>query len=644
MAKKNRKKPRRNRGAFWVTLAVVIGCFLVAWWIWPGLYSVSPRLNFVLIEKNNDLVKLISGEVIHLHPEDRIKITEVSTSITFNIGVRLACTGLDVEALTFQKLPLESLLSKEDLYRSNTFRVFVKQDNRELGYIDLVVEPYVEDWLDKAARTIDPKRRLSVLEEAHTFAPQDEQIRDRLLQEYKAQGKWAQAASILEAMASKKPEEKTLLELLDVYGTMGNKDGMISVLQRLLKQKPEAVELRLRLAAVLEKAKRTGEAIQAYEASLPGVEKKDKPAIYKTIGYLYTQIQSPEKAIGAYLKALELDKKDVNLYYNLATLYERTGNKEKADQFLMQAVSLKPNDLENRFVLAQALFQKGNLQDAERLLKEILDKDPKSTKALLLLVSVLDKQGDKKRLKEAYKKLLALDPGNETVIYNLGVLEYETGQWAESIPYFEKYLKSHQNDAEVHGFLFDLYRKEKHEDLAFTEAKALTTLKPQEMEPYRYLFDYATARGDYQGIIPFLEKGVKSRPADMELRQFLIVAFLKTGKDDLAMDQLSALAKERPKDVNILLQLATLQEKEGHNKDALETYRKILKLAPGNKEALEASLSLMLEQARLDEAQGRIKEAQQMYKKILDIAPDNQEAGEAYLRLRIKGLPVEKQE
>jgi tetratricopeptide (TPR) repeat protein len=644
LAKRNRKKPGRSRAPFWVTLALIVGCFLVVWWIWPGLNSVPPRLNFVLMEKNDDLVKLLNGETIQLHPQDRIKITEVSTNIHFNLGVRLACAGLDVEALTFDKLPLASLLSNEAMYRSNTFRVFVKEHNRELGYVDLTVEPYVEDWLDKAARTIDPKRRLSVLEEAHAFAPQDQQIRDKLLQEYKTQAKWAQAASLLEGMASSKPEEKTLLELLDIYETLSKTDGVISVLQRLLKLNPDAVELRLKLAAVLEKTKRTGEAIQAYEASLAGVKEKDKPAIYKTIGYLYTQNQSPEKAIGAYLKALELDKKDVNLYYNLATLYERTGNKEKADQFLMQAVSLRPDDLENRFDLAQTLLQKGNLREAESLIDEVIDKEPKSTKALLLLVNILDKQGDRKRLKEVYEKLLTLDPGNETVIYNLGVLEYETGQGAKSIPYFEKYLKSHPNDAEVHGFLFDLYRKEKHEDLALAEAKTLTTLKPQEVEPFRYLFDYAAARGDYQTVIPILEKGVKSHPADMELRQALVLALLKTGKEDLAMEHLGALAKEKPKDVSILLQLATLQAKGERYKDALDTYEKILEVSPGNKEAREARLALMLQQARLEEGKGRIKEAQQWYKKILDIAPDNEDAAEAYLRLRIERMPVEKEE
>jgi tetratricopeptide (TPR) repeat protein len=641
LVKRNRKKPRRSRAAFWVTLAVVFGIFLVVWWIWPGLYNVSPRLNYILIEKNGDFIKLLNGEAVHLHLQDRVKIAEISTSVTFNIGIRLTCANLDIEALTFEKLPIASLISKEARYQSNTYRIFIKQDNRELGYIDLTVEPYVEDWLDKAARAIDPDLRLSILEQARAFAPDDEQIRDRLLQEYKALKKWAKAAALLEEIVSKKTDEKRLAELLEVYETMADTQGVISVLRRLIKENPEDVQLRLRLAEVLEKAKRPQEAVKEYEAALKGLEEKDKVAIYKTLGYLYTQMNSFEKAIGAYLKALELDKKDVNLYYNLATLYEKTGNKEKADQFLMQAVSLKPEDVENRLELAEALLQKGNLQEAEKLLKEVLQKDPKSTKALLLMVNVLDKQGDKKKLKEVYEKLLAQDPDNETVLYNLGVLEYETGQWARSIPYFEKYLKSHPNDLQVHEFLFDLYKKEKRDDLAFKEAQTLITLKPDHADSYRYAFEYAHARGNYQSVIPLLEKAVKVRPADMELRQYLVLAYLKTGKEDLATEQLSVMTKEKPKDVSILLQLATLQEKQGKYEEALETYERVLAISPENKEAGEARLSLMLRKARLEERQGNIKEAVSLYKKILDAAPGNEEAAEAYLRLRIQAVEKE---
>lgn len=641
MVKRNRKKPRQSRAAFWVTLACVFGMFLVIWWIWPGLYSASPRLNHILLEKNGDLVKLLNGEAVRLHPQDRVKIAEISTSVTFNIGVRLTCAGLDIEALTFEKLPVASLISKESRYRSNTYRVFVKQGNQELGYVDVTVEPYVEDWLDKAARAIDPDLRLSTLEQARAFAPEDEQIRDRLLQEYKAQKKWSKAAALLEETLSKESDEKRLAELLEVYEAMAHTEGVISVLRRLLKENPDDVQLRLRLAEILEKAKRPQEAVKEYEASLKGLGEKDRIAICKTLGYLYAQMGSFDKAIGAYLKALELDEKDVNLYYNLATLYEKTGNKDKADQFLMQAVRLKPEDLENRLDLAQALLQKGNLQEAEKLLKEVLQKDPKSTKALLLMVKVLEKQNDKETLKGIYERLLALDPDNETVVYNLGVLEYETGQWARSIPHFEKYLKSHPNDVQVHEFLLDLYKKEKMEDPAFREAQALITLKPDRADPYRYAFEYAHSRGNYQSVIPLLEKGVKARPADMELRQFLVLAYLKTGKDDLAVEQLGVMAREKPKDVNVLHQLAALQEKQGKYEEALETHERILEISPQNKEAGEARLSLLLRMARREERQGRIKEAVSLYKKILDAAPGHEEAAEAYLRLRIEAVEKE---
>jgi tetratricopeptide (TPR) repeat protein len=636
LVKKKRKKPGQRKTAFWVTLALLIGVFLAAWWIWPGLYKASPRLNFILLEKNGDFIKLLNGEALRLHPQDRIKIAGISTSITFNVGVRLTAAGLDIEALIHEELPIASLIPPEARYRSNIYRAFVKQNNRELGYVDLVVEPFVEDWLDRAARAIDPALRLSVLEEALAFAPEEEQIRERLLQEYKTQKKWAKAASLLEEALRRKADERRLIELLTVYETMADSEGVISVIQRLIKENPEDAGLRLRLAEVLEKAGKLREAIKEYEASLDLVE--EKLPLYKILGYLHTQTNAPRKAIEAYLKAVELNGKDVNLYYNLATLYEGIGEKEKAAQYLLQAVSLKPDDLKNRLDLAEALLEKGRIVEAEKLLKEVLDKDPKSVKALLLMITLLDKQGDKKKLRDAYEKLLVLDPGNETIIFNLGVLEYESGQWTKSISYFESYLKSRPDDLDVHGFLFDLYKKAKLDDQAFRTAKALIMLKPDDPAPYFFVFEYAHSRGDYQSVLPLLEKGVKARPGDIDLRGFFVLALLKTGKEDLAMEHLEAMAREKPKDVDILLQLATLQEKQDKSEAALENYEKILALSPNHKEAGQGRISLLLQKARIEERQGRSKEAMGLYRKILDSAPGHEEAAEAYLRLRIRVL------
>ncbi len=581
-----------------VTLLLVVGAFCFVWWIWPGLYNASPQFNFILLEKNADRLRLLKGDTLQFHPQDQVRILAVSTNIPFNVGVRLSAVGMDVEALTYDKIQLASLFPKETLLQKHSVRVWVKEKNRELGYVDLVIEPYVEDWIDKAERTIDPEKRIALLEEARHLTPQDNKIRERLIQEYRAVTKWPQAAELLEEMVKEKPEEQKFFELYEVYESMKDSDGAVSVLRRLLRKTPDDAELRLRLARTLEKAKKLPDAIREYETALPRLDPKDKLAVYKTLGFLYTETTDQDKAIASYLKAAELDKKDVNLYYNLATLYEKAGDKEKANQFLAQAVALQPEDLESRLNLAESLLNKGALDEAQAYLDEVLRRKPDSLRALMLLIQIADKRGDKKMLKDLYERANVLLPDNEVVLYNLAVIEYEAGDWAKSLSHFEKYSKNHPKDAETLRFHFDLYRKVKKEDSAFATAKALLSLNAGDPAPYPFVFEYLNGRNDFKQMAEIMETGVQARPENVELRQYLVFALLKLGREDEAAVQLSQLAALKPKDVNLLLQLARLQESQGNAKEAMETYRKIVEISPGHQEAEEAYLRLRLKELR----------------------------------------------
>jgi len=598
LEKRKSRRPRRNRTAFAVTLLLVMGAFCFVWWIWPGLYNVSPQFNFLTLEKNRERLKLLKGETLRLHPQDQVKILTVSTNITLNVGVRLVAGEMDVEALTYDKVQLATLFPKETLLQKHNVRVMVKEKNRDLGYVDLVIEPYVEDWLDQVERTIDPDRRIAILEEARHMAPQDNKIRERLIQEYRSVKKWPQAAKILEEMVKEKPEEQQLFDLYEVYESMKDSDGSVSVLRRLLQKTPDDAELRLRLARTLEKAKKLPEAVREYEAVLSRLEPKDKLAVYKTLGFLYTETADQDKAIASYLKAAELDKKDVNLYYNLATLYEKRGDKDKANQFLAQAVALQPEDIESRLSLAETLFNKRNLDEAQIYLDEVVKRKPDSLKALLLLVQIADKKGDKKRLKELYEKVYVLSPDNEIVLYNLAVLEYEAGSWGKSLSHFETYLENHPRDVETLRFLFDLYKKEKKEDSAFATARTLLSLNAGEPAPYPFVFEYLNARNDFKSMAEIMETGVQARPENVELRQYLLFALLKLGKEEAAVAQLAQLATLKPKDVNLLLQLAKLQENQGNVKEAMETYKKVVEISPDHQEAEEAYLRLRLKELR----------------------------------------------
>jgi len=305
-------------------------------------------------------------------------------------------------------------------------------------------------------------------------------------------------------------------------------------------------------------------------------------------------------------------------------------------------------------------------EKARKYLSEVLKKKPDSSRALALMAKVLEKQEDKKSLKTIYRKILSLNPKDETVIYNLGALEYEDGNLKGALPYFKEYVKSHPKDATVHGILFDIYKKEKNLPLAFKEAVILVELTPKESDIYDFIFDYLKQKDAYEKMIPIMQKGLEANPKEIDLREYLASAFLKTGRYDRAVGQMEVILKARPKEIDPLLldMFETLRAKGAYDKilrimkKAVKAYpRKIIfreflvlaclktgkedQAASQMEEILKArpkDLDLLLQLARLREKNGDIEGAAKAYKRIIDISPDHDEASEAYLRLRLKGV------
>lgn len=567
----------------------------MAWWLWSCLFDVSPQFNYILIEKNELPLKLLTGEVLQLNPQDRIRILEISTNICFNYGVRLISSRFDVNALLYEAMTFSTLLSNRDIFNRYKFRVEVKRYNHEMGHMDIVVEPNVQDWLDRAERIIDKTKRVAMLERALKLVPNDHRIRDRLILEYKSLKSLPKVAQLLENMAREKPDQKILYDLLEVYEAMSKTDKMIFVLRKLVMISSDDVDVRLRLAFALEEAGEFKGAIKEYEELLKRMGREDRLPINKTLGYLYTKTNQIRKAISSYLNAVALDKKDVNLYYNLSSLYEEIGQKDKSDFFLKKAVSLKSKDIESRLKLAERMFKKGKLKEAEKYISEVLKRKSDSTEALLLMVKIQERQGNKKALKNIYEKLLSMDPNNEIIIHNLGALEFETGNLSASLKYFQRLVTQHPRDVELRSFLFDIYRSQKKDDLAFQEAQTLTTLRPKEIGPYNYMFEYLNRRGSYKKMIEIMKNALKSNPKNTDLREYLTLAYLKTGKEDLALNNMEEVLKLKPKDILTLLRLARLSEKRGKIEKALKAYKKILDISPSHEEAQEAYLRLRLE-------------------------------------------------
>ncbi|MBN1275948.1 MAG: tetratricopeptide repeat protein [Deltaproteobacteria bacterium] len=460
--------------------------------------------------------------------------------------------------------------------------------------MDLKVQLYAEDWLDKSNRTIDSAKRLSILEQGYHLIPDDRGLRQRLIDEYISQKLWKKAASMLEVLAEKDSDLEIIGELLSIYRAMSDKDGMISALKRIIALAPDDSDARSQLAEILEETGNITMAIEENQALLKRVSKTEKLPIYKTLGYLYSKTGKDKNAISSYLEAVKLDETDANLYFNLSYLYEKIHQDEKAYYFLEKAIKLKPGDEEGLLKLARWLSSKGDFSDSLKYLNDILLKNPKNIEAHYLTAQIMEKQGKKQELKKVYKDILNLDPDNETVIYNLGSLEYESGNLKEGLKYFRIYSKLHPKDISIHEIIFDIYQKLKDEEMAFKQAQILVDLNSKRLALYQFIFNYLNARAGFDMIIDIMEKGSKSNPDQIELMEYLVFAYLKTGDDERAIKQMEKIVQIKPADINRWMQIAKLKEKNNEFSDALKAYKKVLDLSPNHEDAQEGYLRLRL--------------------------------------------------
>lgn len=594
--KKRVRKPGTKRPLSYrigVTLfiaALVLGVFK----LWTCLNVDDPHLNYMDVTLNGEALVLLNGETARFHPGDRLRIIDISTNICFNRGVRIVSDGMDADSLIYDEVLLSDLLLEKDIYSGYAFRLDVKLKNSLMGYVDLVIEPQVKDWLDRVDRTIDPDRKIEILKQAQDVFTDDRQIKDRLIGEYINQQKWADAARALEGLVKENPDMESYSALLDSYEKMQNSIGAVSVLRRMIDLKPDDLELKVKLAAVLESSGRITEAIEVYEGLLEGMKGQDLLPVYNSLGYLYAQKGDNNKAISFYLKALELNKDDANIYHNLSLLYEKTGQKDKANQYLAKVIELRPDSKDDKLKLAGNLLETGMIQDAEKNAGEFLKDHPGSKDAWLLMARIAEKKSDRAALKTAYERILGLDPLNSTVMYNLGVMEYDSGNQNKASEYFEKYIVSSPDDETARSLLFDIYRAQKKDDLAYREASAVIKLKPDESECWEYVYEYLNIKQRYSDIVSIMEEGIEKNPRDVNIRKYLIAAYLKTGKENLAITHMKAALELQPKDEEMLMQLARLYEKQNKSKEALEAYQKALGLNPDNEEAEESYLRLRL--------------------------------------------------
>jgi len=263
------------------------------------------------------------------------------------------------------------------------------------------------------------------------------------------------------------------------------------------------------------------------------------------------------------------------VYNSLGSFMTNRGDLEAAAINYLAAIELDPSDAGNHYGLGIARFMQGDLQEAQKHLARAIELNPGDAFANCALGEVYWKKGNSQMAARFFAAAIERRPDLLAPYLNLGTVLMGVGRVHEARDNFQKAVAIDPGSAKAHANL----------------GIALLALN------------------DFPGAVYHLGKSVELEPK-------LALAHAKLGTAYEILEELDRAEREYAKAVAIEPSLvdghlgyANLLARRGDEPAALEHYKQVLKLAPGNCQVQARLGSLYLSACQLAEAIQNLRSA-----------------------------------
>ncbi|ETE69453.1 Transmembrane and TPR repeat-containing protein 3, partial [Ophiophagus hannah] len=187
---------------------------------------------------------------------------------------------------------------------------------------------------------------------------------------------------------------------------------------------------------------RLEEADQLYRQAIS--MRPDFKQAYISRGELLLKMNKPLQAKEAYLRALELDRSNADLWYNLAIVYIELKDPSEALKNFNQALELNPNHklaLFNSALLMQESGEASLRPEAKKRLLSYIKEESQDANGYfnLGMLAMDDKKDDEAEM--WMKKAIKLLPGFRSALFNLALLYSQTAKELKALPVLEELLR-----------------------------------------------------------------------------------------------------------------------------------------------------------------------------------------------------------
>lgn len=510
----------------------------------------------------NKTLELPPNGTIELHPGQRFGVNGLKSSRWRNYDLRLYSPDIDIKAITDGALSTTRELLPGEIFENNReIHISVRDGDQDVADFRILSRYSALDFLTRGDAANTAAAKAEYYQKAYQLNPSSELIRDKLVSALAeaevgpAGGGGPQAASIYESLlAQNGPNEDILNRLANIYEDGNKNDRLIAVLERLISLGENRGEIaapqKERLASAKARLGLFNDAAAVYEELL----KLDQP-IPRQIIYLG----------------------------QLVGLYRQNSDSEKEIETLKRLAEIAPPDQAADIWTEITLFY-NKIEDTEgrlaalKNLAEKLPEGPPKANTYKTMGNIWAAEEKYDQARKAYQAALNIFPNDANTLLNLARLSLLMKDSKSYLAYLTKAvdLKPANND----------YRRELADALAADKQNA-------------------KAKSQYQELI-------KQQPEDQILR-LVFIDFLDTiGDKNALIQQYEELAKLNESNKVLPYNLGVIYFEQKKWDKAIESFKKVLALDAGDKEAREY---LLVAYQRKNQRADILREAMELYRR-----------------------------
>ena len=174
---------------------------------------------------------------------------------------------------------------------------------------------------------------------------------------------------------------------------------------------------------------------------------------HKTLAEVYEKEEKYTVAIDEYIRATEINNKDINLNYNIARLLNKDERAEEAIVMLQDILKKKPEYYEATNLLGEILYSNERYKEAINVYMNALRYNPGNYDLYYNIGMVCTMLNDFQRAKEFYQKAAEIN----SLLYNaklsMGQISLIAGDLEEAEKYFKESVKGEDVEAGSYYYL-----------------------------------------------------------------------------------------------------------------------------------------------------------------------------------------------